>query len=782
MRKQTVFALFCLCLSGMLEAQEPKDAGPSSNFKLHPEASGSNSTRAVVIGISDYQDPAIPDLQYAHRDAEAFANFLRSPAGGLLDNDHLKVLTNEKATAGRIAEAFDALIEQAAAGDQVIIYFSGHGDVERKTVTQPGFLLCWDAPSRVYMGGGTYSLAFLQEIVTTLSTQNGAKVVVITDACHAGKLSGSQIGGAQLTSANLARQYANEVKILSCQPNEFSLEGEQWGGGRGCFSYHLIDGLFGLADRNEDDLVTVGELDRYLEDHVTSEAAPQSQVPMVLGNKSERLALVNAAVLANLKKIKSGEMPFFTPTYSRGLEDEVLSKVDTSIREMYLTFKQTVQEMQFFEPAGHCAEDFYAQLLQLEAMIPLRAIMKRNYAAALQDGAQQMMNTMLKTGLTIDVLSGKKASELYRNYPAWLNRAAEILGSGHYMYAELQARKSFFEGKIQLKHAESRKYLLKALSWQPELPHAFVELISTCSAAEADSAEIFAKKAIELVPQWVVPYIRLAAFYEGRMFNPEKTEALLEQASAVDSNSLLLWYYKARFYERRKDTEKAEHWYKKVVASSNEGICFPCAHLHLGNTYISAGRYAEAEANFLKAIQLDSSFMMPYNGLGTVYRLTDRFEASEAAYKKSIQTTLYEKDKAPTYNEMGNLYSNMKRMEEAEKYYKKAIQADSTFLNSYVNLGAVYTNSGRHAEAENLYQSGLRINPTFGGILYNFAWLQGIQGRVDQAFDMLDRALRFGKGYDYDWMQQDPDFAPLRERAEQWKTLMKKYFPDKAKD
>ena len=25
-------------------------------------------------------------------------------------------------------------------------------------------------------------------------------------------------------------QYANEVKILSCQPNEFSLEGEQWGG------------------------------------------------------------------------------------------------------------------------------------------------------------------------------------------------------------------------------------------------------------------------------------------------------------------------------------------------------------------------------------------------------------------------------------------------------------------------------------------------------------------------------------------------------------------------
>ncbi|MDO8368703.1 MAG: hypothetical protein Q7T20_18030 [Saprospiraceae bacterium] len=37
-------------------------------------------TYAVVVGISDYQDKDIPDLRFADRDAEAFANFLRSPA------------------------------------------------------------------------------------------------------------------------------------------------------------------------------------------------------------------------------------------------------------------------------------------------------------------------------------------------------------------------------------------------------------------------------------------------------------------------------------------------------------------------------------------------------------------------------------------------------------------------------------------------------------------------------------------------------------------------------
>ena len=38
-----------------------------------------NSTYAVVVGISDYQDEDIPDLRFADKDALAFAGFLQSP-------------------------------------------------------------------------------------------------------------------------------------------------------------------------------------------------------------------------------------------------------------------------------------------------------------------------------------------------------------------------------------------------------------------------------------------------------------------------------------------------------------------------------------------------------------------------------------------------------------------------------------------------------------------------------------------------------------------------------
>ncbi len=40
------------------------------------------NTYAVIIGISSYQTDGIARLDFAHKDAEAFEKFLRSPAGG----------------------------------------------------------------------------------------------------------------------------------------------------------------------------------------------------------------------------------------------------------------------------------------------------------------------------------------------------------------------------------------------------------------------------------------------------------------------------------------------------------------------------------------------------------------------------------------------------------------------------------------------------------------------------------------------------------------------------
>lgn len=168
-------------------------------------------TYAVVIGISNYQNSEISDLQYAHKDAEAFVDYLSSSAGGNVKSGNIKLLTKESATMAAVAAELDWLLETCRKNDWAKIYFSRHGNVEAKTSRQPGFLLTYDSPSKIYIAGA-FPIFYLQLIIETLSSDKNVETLVITDVCRAGKLAGSKIGGTQATAANLAKQYAMKSK------------------------------------------------------------------------------------------------------------------------------------------------------------------------------------------------------------------------------------------------------------------------------------------------------------------------------------------------------------------------------------------------------------------------------------------------------------------------------------------------------------------------------------------------------------------------------------------
>ncbi|MBK9337461.1 MAG: caspase family protein [Lewinellaceae bacterium] len=317
-RKTFIFLLLFL-LTFSLSAQDTRGAQPSNQKPSNQKPS--HQTRAVVVGISNYQHNAIPDLKYADRDAQAFADWLASAGGGRIPADSIIVLLNENATAGKVITALDGLTETTQEGNLIFIYFSGHGDIEKVTTRQNGYLLCHDAPATTYPAGGCLPLAYLQDIVSTISEKKG-RVVLVTDACHAGKLAGSGINGTQTTNAALAKQFANEVKIMSCQANELALEGEQWGGGRGVFSFYLVDGLAGSADKNTDGAVSLLEIRRYLEDQVTTEVAP-----------------------------RAADKPALAKSEIRGLPS-----ADDSI--LYHAFEAALARRDFLEPTGNCADFF----------------------------------------------------------------------------------------------------------------------------------------------------------------------------------------------------------------------------------------------------------------------------------------------------------------------------------------------------------------------------------------------------------------------------------------
>ncbi|MCB0535736.1 MAG: caspase family protein, partial [Saprospiraceae bacterium] len=187
-----------------------------------------DTTRAVIVGISDYQDEGIPPLRFAHRDALAMADFLQSTSGGNVAPEHIKLLMNKDATRGEVTTAFYWLDEETQPGDRAIIYFSGHGDTENKFRMPQGYLLAYDAKPSNYMGSGALRVSDLQLIVQGLSLKD-VEVILITDACRAGHLAGSDQGGVIATNEGLAKIFTNGVKILSCEPAQASLESENWG-------------------------------------------------------------------------------------------------------------------------------------------------------------------------------------------------------------------------------------------------------------------------------------------------------------------------------------------------------------------------------------------------------------------------------------------------------------------------------------------------------------------------------------------------------------------------
>ncbi|MCF8243531.1 MAG: caspase family protein [Saprospiraceae bacterium] len=616
--------------------------------------------RAVVIGISDYREPLIPDLRFADRDAEAFANWLRSPQGLALPDSSIRLLINQQATTAQMIVNLDWLIEASKPGDRAFIYFSGHGDVERVSKFQRGYLLGYDSPPAVY-GAGAFSLNYLQDILSTLS-ENDVQVFIITDACRAGKLAGNGVSGTQVTAKQLSQQFANEVKVLSCQPDEFSLEGGQWGGGRGCFSYHLEDALYGFADDNHDASVDLLELRRYLEDHVSAEAAPLSQVPMVSGPVKTKIATVREGEVATRKAAKGNQPVAFRAIENKGMESRLLEKMDTSGQRLYAQFLAAIDSGHLMSPLGKSANHYFKVLVENPEMAALQGTMKRKLAAALMDEGQTILNKILQTDP--QVLDNIWANRVhYDHLPAYFERAAEILGEKHYVWRDLKAKEYYFramtiredkypDSSFNWRIIEKRRLLENALGWDSTAAVAYYEMGNTFPYLTAERISFY-KKASEAAPGWALIQHELG-------FNTTDARYAMhyfKKAIVLDSNYLTPYNSMSFAYDILPDVDSAIIWrelyVKKFLQKMNTDPlsvkAFECNDV--GNAFCFLREYEKAKEYLLLGEKIaEGKMFWTYENLGAVYaELLDFENAVQACRKATPQSIAFN-------NLIGDLY------------------------------------------------------------------------------------------------------------------------------
>lgn len=686
------------------------------------------TTRAVIVGISDYQNPKITDLEFADRDAREFAKYLSGRAGGSVDSTNIMLLTNEKATAGQFVSALYWLMEESKKDDQAIIYFSGHGDVENTTMNQPGFLLCWDAPSKVYMGGGTFGLIYLQEIISTMSTQNKAKVLVITDACRAGKLAGSSINGTQATASNLAKQYASEVKIMSCQPNEFSLEGKNWGNGRGVFSYYFLAGIQGFADRNKDGLVNLQEIERYLDDKVPDAVAPHSQIPMTVGNKTIVISKVDPDVLKNLKD--PDQETQMSVTGNKGIESSILGLSDTNILRKYHLFNKAISEKHLMHPESGSAFSLYNELKNIEELKKFEGLMRRNLAAALQDEAQQAINAYLradpdelKKRLTFDTV--------YANFPGYLEKAAELMGDKHFFYKELKAREHYFRGLNLRFKAEQSNYdtlLLKSALTEQQLCLQFIQNSAYAMNEigwlyyllnKYNESLNYYNQAIKLCPQWALPWSNLCASY-NRLNDFKQAEICGKKALEIDSS-------------------------------------FALALSNLADSYRGANNISDAKKYYQLAIEKDSELGDCYAGYGRILFIEGNYEAAKEAF---IRFNKLKPNDIDGLNNLGQVYMKLNLEKEALEYFEKINALFPGSEIAFQGMIEFYFHFKNWDRAVTLLETYLKKYPQDPFAYYLLASVAIQQNQKDKCLTHLENAFKLGFN-DVDSIINDPVFEPI---------------------
>jgi uncharacterized caspase-like protein len=256
---------------------------------------------AVVIGVGDYDNKIVPKLRFAESDAEAMYRLLTTRAG--YPRENVVLLTDkapEKPTLQNIRLALgDFLSRKTARDDMVLIYYAGLGapEVDASSKETDG-LAKYLLPRNVQPESLRKTAFAMEEIQGILARIPAERVVLLLDTSYSGGAGGRTFAPPNARPRSLSDQFLERLTkgrgrlvITASGANEVALEPADLG--HGLFTYYLLEGLSGKADRNGDGIVTVAELYPYLEDQIDrkSRAAGGRQRPVMKGEIEGTLPL-----------------------------------------------------------------------------------------------------------------------------------------------------------------------------------------------------------------------------------------------------------------------------------------------------------------------------------------------------------------------------------------------------------------------------------------------------------------------------------------------------------
>jgi len=249
---------------------------------------------AFVVGINEFKDPNIGNLDKAENDATGVSKILLKYGSfhqiqTIVGNYGRIGLGNESQSKFALEAEFDKMLQVMTPEDSFFFYFSGHGMTD---YDEKNYLLTTDTELKSLIGT---SLS-VDDLIARTRAKGLKKVIFVLDACRNPDKTTQVVGPKFLT--NVSFTDVEQVAILySTKLGYYSYEDDK--SAYGVFTKFLIYGMEGRADSNFNAEITFSELADYVTNSLKewSSENKKNQKPYVkyFGEKSEDVILTHAS-------------------------------------------------------------------------------------------------------------------------------------------------------------------------------------------------------------------------------------------------------------------------------------------------------------------------------------------------------------------------------------------------------------------------------------------------------------------------------------------------------
>ncbi|WP_026776128.1 tetratricopeptide repeat protein [Polaribacter sp. Hel_I_88] len=706
--------------------------------------------RALIIGISDYSSSDLT-LKYADDDATLFKNYLTKIEK--VDEKNITFLINENATSFNILNGLQDLITSTQKNDIVYLFFAGHGDVVDKdnVAEKLGFLLAYDVnQNREFYG--TQGVIPFKDISTTVNTiaSKDAKITLVLDACRSGYLSAD---GAQNNLKTFNEYLQNSTKLLSCNPNELSYEGDNLklsddNTGHGYFTYYLVLGLMGAADNLvQDNKLQYFELQGFLDTNVNL-ATNNKQTPIV---KSKTSTGIFKEVLSLDKKEALEQVQ--NPT---GIKNILASRSNSNINEKGLElnsdlikkFNKALENKDYYGNSLSAFEIIEEAINEKKIGVEIINLMKNKLVMALSTKAQLLINDYI--GNVENLPNGN----VFKQNAKHLEICLELLEKDNFSYNRILTSKLFLEAYAIIKNKQFNQYPLaknklnEALKLEKKAAYIYNALgIVLNYEEEYGKSEENYRKANVLIPTWTFPINNIGTnFLEKADY--KNASIYYKKVLDIKPNNRNSYNNLGAVSENLGRYQEAENYFYKVKEFGDEYLSITLRNL--GKLYKKKGNIKGAEGYFLQAIQKDSTdveALFDYTDL----LIDESIDAQKALglLKKAIQLEPFlAKGYANYATFLRRFPKNNTDLIKADSLFKIAIKNNPFYTWSYASRGWLFHKQKEDDKALNSFKEGIKINPKKASAYYYLAnfYENGLQDKV-LAKELFEKSLQIDSFY-----------------------------------